>query len=394
MVSHSRFINFDYEGVSNIPTFSHDKADSFGNHTSMDILLGKEKAIFNHSGNKRFRAIINYNVYKYIASPTKSSKSKLVRTVHEHMKKSGFRFLKKDSSKEGWSVIKDSNAREKLSHALRDRVRELRKPTKRRRRSTENIFPTVMSMVNTQNDNKSNAQISINCEPSKDAPLLTHHSLKTPTILNVHKPTKQPVSCKPFCIDLSMGSYGVNKRRRLSLLNLVDTIPTRDEMRLGPKRRLSLLAIDGISSTEVSRKPSNTNIEQGKNSTMQQRRLSIETLFGGLAHEIADAQSEDLSRRNSIASTIQCSSHANGDAPVKFISFANIDEESAQSSDDEELSNSVRRLSMSSLVANLGQKHDDVYSSKSGRRLSLYSISFGNLSQVDDHEAQVQHLPA
>jgi len=103
-----------------------------GDPTSFDILLGKERASFNHSGNKRFRVIINQNLDRYMTVPTKTIKSRLIRDIYDEMKKTGFRFFKKDNHTDTWHEINDQLAREKVSHALRDRVKELKKPLKRR----------------------------------------------------------------------------------------------------------------------------------------------------------------------------------------------------------------------------------------------------------------------
>lgn len=120
-----------------------------GEPTSFDILLGKEKAIFNHSGNRKFRAIINSNLEKYIAAPTKSSKTKLIRQVHADMLKSGYRFLRKNEAAGTWNEIESHEAREKVSHALRDRVREQQKPTRRRKKSKKSP-PSPTSVIKSE----------------------------------------------------------------------------------------------------------------------------------------------------------------------------------------------------------------------------------------------------
>lgn len=90
----------------------------------MDILCGKDKVIFNHIGNRRFRAIITSNLERYIEAPTKSSKSNVIRTIFSDLQRAGVRFLKKHKTTCAWYEIPAHEAKEKVSHALRDRVRE------------------------------------------------------------------------------------------------------------------------------------------------------------------------------------------------------------------------------------------------------------------------------
>jgi hypothetical protein len=98
-----------------------------------DILLGKEKESFNHVGNRNFRSIINSKLESYIAAPTKSSKTKLIRQIHAEMIGLGFRFFRRNDLLMLWEEIEQLEARGKVSHALRDRVRELHKPVMKRR---------------------------------------------------------------------------------------------------------------------------------------------------------------------------------------------------------------------------------------------------------------------
>lgn len=97
--------------------------------TSFDILLGKEKSIFNHRGNIRFRAIINTKLDQYKKAPNKSSKSRLIRQVHADLNRSGYRFLQQDNVTGLWKEVGYDKARDKVSHALRDRAREQKKAT-------------------------------------------------------------------------------------------------------------------------------------------------------------------------------------------------------------------------------------------------------------------------
>mmetsp|Transcript_26071 Transcript_26071/g.39459 ORF Transcript_26071/g.39459 Transcript_26071/m.39459 type:complete len:371 (-) Transcript_26071:310-1422(-) len=153
MVSYqNNTISLDGEDFKSIPVFRQDEHDCLEGHSPFEILLGKEKAIFNHAGNKRFRAIINHNVDLYINANSKSGKSKLVRMIYADMKKAGFRVRKRADN--FWCDIKDVDAREKLSHALRDRVREIRRSANRQKESSEGVFPMIISMAKVLNENQ------------------------------------------------------------------------------------------------------------------------------------------------------------------------------------------------------------------------------------------------
>lgn len=93
------------------------------------ILLGKDRGVFNHSGNKKFREIICAHVQEYMNAHMKPF---LAHRMFDEMEKVGYRFLRKDkAAKTGWIIISDDDARGKINHALRDKVREIKKATKR-----------------------------------------------------------------------------------------------------------------------------------------------------------------------------------------------------------------------------------------------------------------------
>ena len=100
------------------------KGELVDDPTDMDILCGKDKAIFNHSGNRRFRAMIAANLQRYIDAPSKSSKSRLIRKLCVDLKAAGVRFLKKHATNDKWYEIPGFESKEKVSHAFRDRVRD------------------------------------------------------------------------------------------------------------------------------------------------------------------------------------------------------------------------------------------------------------------------------
>lgn len=97
--------------------------------TTFDILLGKDSSIYNHDGNRKFRSIIYSHIDNYMAASNKTSKSKIVHDLHSHLQSSGYRFLRKinDNRGHGFLEIKSREARQKISHALRDGARERQK---------------------------------------------------------------------------------------------------------------------------------------------------------------------------------------------------------------------------------------------------------------------------
>ena len=249
--------------------------------TSFDIQLGKEKAIFNHSGNRRFRNIINSNLDKYIAAPTKSSKSKLIRQVHADMQKSGYRFLRKNSTTGIWYEIEKHNAREKVSHALRDRVREQQKPTKRRRKNSVSDTPPSPTSV-----------VSIK-EISPDPPL------NIPTLCNDDLILNQSFSRDFFEVaTFSSDDNDIPSKpqRRHSLLSNNDDyhVPVKTKRRLSlfsmndspskPQRHLSSLSLDDATCCNASRRLSMLSTDSATPSKAL-RGNSLIGMFDGFARQ-------------------------------------------------------------------------------------------------------------
>jgi hypothetical protein len=88
-----------------------------------DILCGRDKAAFNHVGNRRFRVSISINIPRYDAAKTKAQKTKVIKFVCAVFRKEvGVRFLKKQPGRgEGEYIeLSQKEARKKIGHALRD----------------------------------------------------------------------------------------------------------------------------------------------------------------------------------------------------------------------------------------------------------------------------------
>lgn len=203
------------EDFNAIPCFCQDENDCLEGHSPFEILLGKEKAVFNHAGNKRFRAIINHNVDKYMNALSKPDKSNLVCSVYNAMKKAGYRVRKRAGN--SWFDIEDHDAREKLSHALRDRVREKRKPAYRRKQASEGVFPMIISMGKALSENQE---------------LLNQDSKK----LSIKSECSNATS--PNMIPRNQNEITAMMNSNKSILDIIDSIPTHDSLS-GYKRILA-----------------------------------------------------------------------------------------------------------------------------------------------------------
>eukprot|EP00546_Thalassionema_frauenfeldii_P001393 CAMPEP_0178937260 /NCGR_PEP_ID=MMETSP0786-20121207/25649_1 /TAXON_ID=186022 /ORGANISM="Thalassionema frauenfeldii, Strain CCMP 1798" /LENGTH=267 /DNA_ID=CAMNT_0020615793 /DNA_START=32 /DNA_END=835 /DNA_ORIENTATION=- len=266
MVSYQKPFFIDSLPGSYLPNFPEDEAGCLDGHSAFEILLGKEKAVFNHSGNKRFRSIVNHNVHEYMVASKKSIKTQLVRKVHNEMQEAGFRFLKNEQS--AWRDIDENDAREKVSHALRDRVREIRRPTKRPKRSSEEVYPMIISMAKVIQENQA-LQEAMPCPPK---------------------------------IEWSNGISPIPKRLKdvetksnfsdsTNILDLIGSIQTKSLELSGSKRMFSVSNVDERSSKKL-RRSFNLSSDIQEEAGIRQRSMSFESLFDGLADEIADAQTE------------------------------------------------------------------------------------------------------
>jgi hypothetical protein len=91
-----------------------------------DILCGKTSTN-KHPGNVFFRQLILAKVDDYMISTKKAQKGLITAEVLDELDKQGSRFLKFNKKTAQWCAISSAAAREKVSHAIRDRVRERKK---------------------------------------------------------------------------------------------------------------------------------------------------------------------------------------------------------------------------------------------------------------------------
>mmetsp|Transcript_17434 Transcript_17434/g.26379 ORF Transcript_17434/g.26379 Transcript_17434/m.26379 type:complete len:320 (+) Transcript_17434:122-1081(+) len=315
-------MSFDLDESSSIPIFFSDEdSNCLDGHSHFDILLGKEKAIFNHSGNKRFRAIINHNVHKYMNAPIKSKKSKVVRIIHAAMKKAGFRFLKKNQA--DWSELEEAFAREKVSHALRDKVREILRPTKFDRSSSERLYPVITSMArmikrNQMLLNKATESLSAKKELSKSSLSLQQHVPENSTCFlspNETSSAYPPLQHVTGYIPVKKSLTGE------SILDLIESMPPRSQQQgpsLGSKRYFNNFVMNEAAPRKISGSSSTECSIEGRNLCQSRQRISTEeSLFGGLADEIADAEFEI----SSITSSVGDHDHNSKDMPIQYVSF-------------------------------------------------------------------------
>lgn len=87
-----------------------------------DILLGRGRTSWSHSGNQHFRAFVGVHLKSYAESTNRSEKTKTVDLIYDEIIQSGGRFLKLDSASNTWHQVGKSVAREKIAHTLRDAV--------------------------------------------------------------------------------------------------------------------------------------------------------------------------------------------------------------------------------------------------------------------------------
>ena len=123
--------------------------------TAADVLCGRTSTT-KHPGNLVFRQLILAMVDDYSQSTTKTHKSLISEKVLNELDERGARFMKLDKKTNTWGAISFAEAREKVSHAIRDQVRD-----RKRGRSTTSTLPRSLSgptMSKTRHGRKRNAR--------------------------------------------------------------------------------------------------------------------------------------------------------------------------------------------------------------------------------------------
>lgn len=90
--------------------------DELGPYT---VICGRSSTAFNHVGNRRFRLTINLNLQRYMAAPTKKSKSEVIKSIVKYLlEEVGARFVKQQKST--YVEVSRQAVKEKVAHSLRD----------------------------------------------------------------------------------------------------------------------------------------------------------------------------------------------------------------------------------------------------------------------------------
>jgi len=84
-----------------------------------DVICGRGRIAFNHTGNKRFREIVKSNLTRYSDASTKGEKSMIVSHIMRIVRQHG-NFVKYTSEKSRFENVAERLAREKVGQVLRD----------------------------------------------------------------------------------------------------------------------------------------------------------------------------------------------------------------------------------------------------------------------------------
>jgi hypothetical protein len=90
--------------------------------SELDVLLGRGRAIQEHTGNLRCRQLVASYRDQYDRG-TKTEKTDIIRLVVEGVHKWGGRFLERSDDGAVWSQVTDDHARYKISHGFRNHKR-------------------------------------------------------------------------------------------------------------------------------------------------------------------------------------------------------------------------------------------------------------------------------
>ena len=90
--------------------------------TAYHVIIGRGRAVKNHSGNKRFDALIADSAKAYSAAPCKAEKgiilTRIINQVHDI--DTGAGFVRKDPATGHWSLVEESLARQTAAQAMRN----------------------------------------------------------------------------------------------------------------------------------------------------------------------------------------------------------------------------------------------------------------------------------
>lgn len=116
-----------------------------------DVLFGRGRCFLSHPGNKRLQMIIDLYRDEYLGS-NRDQKFAMTQRIVQLVKFSGNeqnQFLKFNKKLEKWIEVNDKMAREKVSHALRDR-KERKSLSTRDRTIPEELQTSAVAPLSTQ----------------------------------------------------------------------------------------------------------------------------------------------------------------------------------------------------------------------------------------------------
>lgn len=133
-----------------------------------DVLCGQSSLARNHPGNVFFRQLVLSKAEEYGRAKRKAQKGVIVSEILDEFERNRVRFMKFNHKENHWVAIPAIIAREKVSHAIRDRVRE---------RKTKSKFATARTNNMTILDANSHVKVTRKLQPtSKQANLLVSPS--------------------------------------------------------------------------------------------------------------------------------------------------------------------------------------------------------------------------
>eukprot|EP00980_Cylindrotheca_fusiformis_P014130 scaffold3716_cov69-Cylindrotheca_fusiformis.AAC.15 len=153
-------------------------AVQFSNMLPYDVMLGRSSMCFNNVGNRRFRIAIELHVPQYhklksSESSPSCSKARAARTAFIHklcqfmLQEVGYRFLKFHESKSFFVVATESEARQKIGHAIRDQWMTYRKQ-KEQETSTSTSLWAELDDVNSVGSTGSSMDFSLRSDNDDD----------------------------------------------------------------------------------------------------------------------------------------------------------------------------------------------------------------------------------
>lgn len=136
-----------YDSLTSIDTDSEIVIDD--TVSTFDVVCGRHKYAFNNVGNRRFRVLVSFSLYKYVhIAKSRKEKSDVIKEIITAVNTCGGRFLA--SVKGEWKEVSFKEARAKVGHALRDmaQAREMSIKQEPQLPSSKEIASVSSSVVN------------------------------------------------------------------------------------------------------------------------------------------------------------------------------------------------------------------------------------------------------